>query len=272
MGRRLRTSLWLQLREYRSRLVPLVMLAMLPLLFWAGTFFSIDPNAKAVSTEVLAPYETAVGPLVVAEVPERDTWPMDTAFMGVGWGLAAAALFSIIGSGARDRRLILAGYRAWEILLARLVILLLLAVPISGIPVLVTALFSAMTPPHLGLVWLGCYFAAVVGAGIGLIVGSLLPRQLEGTILLIGIIGTEISIPFDVTLRHYLPLYGPQALFVAGRFAADPIVLAHVLRGLAWGAGLTAIATALWTWRVRVYRQPEPTIEPAAYQPRTRTP
>lgn len=272
MGRRLRTSLWLQLREYRARVAPLVLLALLPLLIWVGTFFSIDPNATAPAAEVLVAYESAIGPLAVTEVPERDTWPMDTAFMGVGWGLAAAALFSIIGSGARDRRLILAGYRAWEILLARLVILLLLALPVSGIPVLLTVVFSSLSPPHLGVVWLGCYFAGVVGAGIGLIVGSLLPRQLEGTILLIGLIGTEISIPFDVTLRHYLPLYGPQALFVAGRFAADPIVLGHVLRALGWAAGLAALATALWTWRVRVYRPPRPRAEPAAYQARIETP
>jgi hypothetical protein len=174
--------------------------------------------------------------------------------MGVGWALAAAGLFSVIGSGARDRRLVLAGFRPWEIMLARLLILLSIAVPVSLLPVAIIAGFSTLAPPSIGLVWLGSFFAAAVGAAIGLIVGSLLPRQLEGTILLIGIIGTEISIPLTISLRHYLPLFGPQALFLAGRFTVEPIVLVHVLRSIGWLVGLSALAAALWTWRVRVHK------------------
>jgi hypothetical protein len=271
MGRRFRTSLLLQLREYRARLIPLVMLALLPIGFWAATYFSLPPDAAPVPGDVLEPYTATVGPLVTADVPERDTWPMDTAFMGVGWGLAAAALFSVIGSAARDRRLILAGYHAWEIVLARFLILLGISVLVAVAPVALVVGFSSVPPPNVGLVWLGAFFAAVVGAGIGLIIGSLLPRQLEGTILLIGIIGVEVSLPLSLPVRHYLPLYGPQALFLAGRLAAHPDILGQVLRALVWTGGLFASAVALWTWRVRVYRPAPSTASAVSQQARLRS-
>ena len=174
--------------------------------------------------------------------------------MGVGWALGAAGLFTVIGSGARDRRLVLAGFRPWEIMLARFLILIFLALPVSLLPVVIIAGFSTLTPPNIGLVWLGSFFAATVGAAIGLIVGSLLPRQLEGTILLIGIIGVEMSIPFSADFRHYLPFFGSHALFLAGRFTSEPIVLVHVLRSLAWAAVLSTLAIALWTRRVRIFQ------------------
>lgn len=252
-GRRFRTSLWLQLREYRTRLLPLFLVALLPVGFWAATFFSVPPDAEPIPQQRLEPYAAVIGPISVAEIPEADTWPVDTMLMGVAWALAAAALFSVVGSGARDRRLVLAGFRPWEIMTARLLILLLIAVPVSLLPVAVIAGFSTLTPPNIGLVWVGSFFAAAVGAAIGLIVGSLLPRQLEGTILLIGIIGVEVSIPFSVTFRHYLPLFGPHALFLAGRFTSEPIVLVPVLRSLAWAAGYSAFAIFLWTRRVRIF-------------------
>ncbi len=256
-GRRFRTSLLLQLREYRARALPLVMVALLPVGFWAATFFSLPADAAPVPPQVLGSYTSVIGPLVGTEIPQRDTWPVDTMLMGVGWALAAAALYSVIGSGDRDRRLVLAGFRPWEIMLARFLILLAIAIPVSLIPVAVIAGFSTLTPPSLGLVWLGSFLAAAVGAAIGFIIGSLLPRQLEGTILLFGIIGVEMSIPLAISLRQFLPLYGPHALFLAGRFALEPSVVGPVLRAIGWAAGLSAIAILLWTWRVRIFQEPE---------------
>ena len=270
--RRFTTSLRFQLREYRARLLPLLMLALLPLAFWSATYFSLPGDAEAIPPDVIESYVgDVIGRVDLTELSERDTWPFDTTFMGVGWGVAAAALFSVIGSAARDRRLVLAGFRPWELLLARFLILLLIAVPISLMPVALLAGFADTPPTNLGLVWLGSLFTAVVAIGVGLIVGSLLPRQLEGTILLIGLVGVELSIPMTLTFRHYLPFFGPQALFTAGRFAADPLIAIHVLRSLAWTLGLTAVAVALWTRHVRVRRWGAPAPHPSEARAMQRT-
>ena len=253
--RRFSTSLRFQLREYRARLLPLFMLGMLPLAFWSATFFSLPEESEPVSAEFIDSYVgDVVGRIEISEISERDTWPFDTTFMGVGWGLSAAALFSIIGSGARDRRLVLAGFRPWELLIARFAILLVIAVPISLMPVALLAGFADTSPINMWLVWLGSMFTAIVAIGVGLIVGSLLPRQLEGTILLIGLVGVELSISMTLEFRHYLPFFGPQALFTAGRFAADAVVMEHVLRSIGWTLGLTAVAVVLWTRHVRIRR------------------
>jgi hypothetical protein len=139
-------------------------------------------------------------------------------------------------------------------MLARFLILLSIAIPVSLIPVVVIVVLSTVPPPNIGLVWLGLFLTAAVGAAIGLIVGTLLPRPLEGTILLIAIFSIEFSIPSTVSLRHYLPLYGPQAIFLAGRFSSEPSILFHVLRSLAWATGLSALAIVMWTWRVRIFQ------------------
>jgi hypothetical protein len=132
-------------------------------------------------------------------------------------------------------------------------ILVLLGLVVSLIPPVLVALFADTPPMNIGLVWLGSVFFALVGAAIGLIVGSLLPRPLEGTIVLIGIVGVEVSIPLTLTLRHYFPFFGPQALYLAGRFAADPVIWSHVLRGVLWTAGLSLAAIAIWSWKVRIH-------------------
>ncbi len=252
-GGRFRTSLLMQLREYRARALPLVMVALLPMGMWAASFFSLPADATVPAQE-LESYAVDIGPLAWTEIPVRDNWPEFTLLMGVAWAMGAAALFSVIGSGGRDRRLVLTGFRPWEIMLARFLILLSIAIPVSLIPVVIIAGFSTLPPPSIGLVWLGSFFTAAVGAAIGLTVGSLLPRPLEGTLLLLGIIGLEMMTPFSVSFRHYLPLYGPQTLFLAGRWTSEPSILIHVLRSLAWAAGLSAFAIVLWTWRVRNFQ------------------
>ena len=231
------------------------MLAMLPLAFWSATFFSLPPDAEPVLPDEIDSYiGDVVGSIELTEISQRDTWPFDTTFMGVGWGVAAAALFSVIGSGSRDRRLVMAGFCPWELLVARFGILLLIAIPISLMPVVLLAGFADTTPVHLWLVWLGSMLTAVVAIGIGLIIGSLLPRQLEGTILLIGLVGVELSIPMTLGFRQYMPLFGPQALFTAGRFAADPVIMEHILRSFVWASGLTIAAILLWSRHVRIHR------------------
>ncbi len=253
-GRRFRTSLLMQLREYRARTLPLVMVALIPMGWWAANFFSVPADAEPVLPQELESFAAGIGPLVWTDPLEGNIWAMFSLLVGVAWAMGVAALFSVIGSGSRDRRLVLAGFRPREIMLARFLILLSIAIPVSLIPVLVIAGLSTLPPPNIGLVWLGLFFTAAVGAAIGLIVGSLLPRPLEGTMLLIAIFSVEFSIASSVPLRHYLPLYGPQAVFLAGRLTYEPIILLHVLRSLAWAAGLSAIAIVLWTWRVRIFQ------------------
>ena len=174
--------------------------------------------------------------------------------IGVGWALGTASLFSVVGSNARDRRLAMAGFLPWEILSARLAILSFLALVISMMPTIFIPIFSDTPPTDLFLVWIGSLAMGFGGIGLGLIIGSVFPRQLEGTLVLIGIIGVEVSIPLATDGRQFMPLFGSQAIYNAGRFAVDPIVLAPLIKSVVWTAGLIGVAIFLWSRRVRVIR------------------
>jgi len=179
-GGRFRTSLLMQLREYRARALPLVMVALLPMGMWAASFFSL-PADVTVPAQELESYTAGIGPLAWTETP-RARQLARVHFAQWGWrGPWARPRSSVsVGSGSRDQRLVLAGFRPWEIMLARFLILLSIAVPVSLITVMVIAGFSTLPPPNIGLVWLGLFFTAAVGAAIGLIAGSLLPARLRG--------------------------------------------------------------------------------------------
>jgi hypothetical protein len=226
----------------------------LPLAFWAGTFFSIPPDTEPIPREQFQDYEEVIGTIELTEISERDTWPIDTMLMGVGWALATASLFSVVGSNARDRRLAMAGFLPWEILAARLSILSFVALAISLIPTILIPIFSDTAPTNLLLVWIGSLLMGFAGIAIGLIIGSVFPRQLEGTLVLIGVIGIEVGIPLTLDGRQFMPLFGSQAIFTAGRFAVDPIVLSPLIKSAIWTAGLIAVATTLWSRKVHVYR------------------
>jgi len=147
-GRRFRTSLLMQLREYRARVLPLVMVALIPMGWWAANFFSVPADAEPVPPQELESFAAGIGPLVWTDPPEGDIWAMLSLLTGVAWAMGAAALFSVIGSGSRDRRLVLAGFRSREIMLARFLILLSIAIPVSLIPVVVIAGLSTLPSPQ----------------------------------------------------------------------------------------------------------------------------
>jgi hypothetical protein len=100
--------------------------------------------------------------------------------------------------------------------------------------------FSTFPLPHPSLVWLASFFTAAVEAAIGLSIGPVIPRPLEVTGLLMGIIGFEKMTPCSVSFRHYLPLFVPHAFFLLGRWASEISIRTHGWRSLNWAASLFA--------------------------------
>ena len=165
--------------------------------------------------------------------------------------MAGAALFSVLASRGSDPRLVLAGFRPAELLLGRLLLLLAL-----GLAILVgfAALIAAVTrPDDLGLLVLGLGLAALVGVPLGLAVAALLPRELEGTMTIIGVVGINMSLAPGSTLATFLPFNGAAELLYASA-GLDYAALPAVVHGVAYALALLALAVAAWTRRVRVRR------------------
>ncbi len=171
--------------------------------------------------------------------------------VGMAWSVAGAGLFAVLAARRVDPRLVQAGFRPVELLLGRLPVLvgfgLALAAVFGGF------LIARSEPARSGALLLGVGLAALVGVPLGLAVAALLPRELEGMLTIIGVVGIELSLPAGAAIAPFLPLYGPlRTLAVASGRGGE--VGPSLLHGLAYGAGLFALAVALWTRRVRVRR------------------
>jgi hypothetical protein len=171
--------------------------------------------------------------------------------IGMAWSVAGAALFSMLAARHIDPRLVLSGYRPHELLLGRLLLLegfaLLLLV---GFSALIEILSPAKEPAALVV---GLALAALIGVAVGLAAAAVVPRELEGTLAIVGVVGVNMSVPPDVALAPALPFYGAADFLhrAAGASDAGARALAHAL---GYTAALLAVAIVFWARRVRVRR------------------
>jgi hypothetical protein len=148
-----------------------------------------------------------------------------------------------------DRRLIVAGFRPGETVLARLIVLgsgTALVVTVSAI---VTALnFNAASwlPLIASLMLLGLIYAA-----IGALAGALLDK-LAATYLMLFLVMTDLGVVqtpmFHVTpgrLAVLLPGYGPSRVMYDGAFSTTFHAGSELLLSLGWAAALTIAVTVV---------------------------
>ena len=243
------TSLRMQAAEYRHRLLLLLLVMLLPVTFFAATYYSTRTEPSPIAIEV--PGRTGVS---LVRPPERETWPVSIGLMGVSWAVAAAAFFSVTGNLQKDRRLVLAGYRAWELLLARLTILAVFSVALAFSAMLIfTGLASSN---HPWITWVAAFLAGLIAAGVGLLLGTLLPRPTEGMLLIIMIFGVGMSLGQDA--GRYFFMHPTQQLLTVGRFSQDPWPYPYIWQGLLVAAAFVAGAVLLWWLRTRIPRRPLP--------------
>ncbi len=219
-ARRIATAAVMQGRDLFRRYVALALMVALPLLF----YFALLPGGYAIM----------VGGI------------------GLMWSISAAALFAVLASRDTDPRLVLSGYRPWELLVGRWLLLEGLSALLVGAFV---ALFLAISrPTALVELVLGVALSGFIAVPVGLTLGALLPRELEGTLVIIALVGIELTLPGNSSLAPYLPLYGPSQLLAAAAALhgiSPPPLWVSVVHGLAYAAALTLLAALLWTLKVR---------------------
>jgi hypothetical protein len=216
--RRVLTIATTQGRDLLRRHLALVMLASLPTLFYLS----------------VAGQHISKG---------QDPWNLNIAVIGVAWAVAGGAFFLALSSRRIDQRLLLAGYRPAELVLGRLVFLQAFAFLIAAV---YTVLFVARSSATAGPLVLAVAVTALIGVPLGLALAAVLPRELEGTLALIAIIGIQTSLPPDLAIAPALPFYGPIKL-IQTSWNSHGAILPYFGHGLLAAGLLLALAMVLWT-------------------------
>ncbi len=181
-------------------------------------------------------------PLTFYLANAADPYAPVLAGVGMSWAVAGAALFAVLAARSVDPRLVQAGFHPRELLLGRLLLLAGLGLILAAVCAVVVIPISA--PPRL----------LVVLPGVA--VAALLPRELEGMLTIIGVVGIELSLPAGAALAPFLPLYGPiKILALASGDEGSPAP--WLLHGFGYAAALFALAVLVWTRRVRLRRPTE---------------
>ena len=186
-------------------------------------------------------------------IPAGEEYGLIAGAIGVCWAVAAAGMFGILGWRQSDPRLTLAGARSREGLLGRLFVLVVVAlglVALFGPQILVRSAELVADPAAFTL---GLTLMALVSVPLGLAVGALVPRELEGTLVLVGIVGVETSIPHETALAGALPLWGPLQVMQIGAGHIEGPITGGVVHSTVAAVLLLTVAALLWRRRIRIH-------------------
>jgi len=155
-----------------------------------------------------------------------------------------------------DRRLVLAGYRAHEVLVAKLVVLLSLVALLAVYESLI--LSPWVVPKHFGGLALGFFFGGLVYGCLGMLVGALVRGELEGVFVIVFLTNIDAGwlqnpIYFahsqSKSLIQSLPGYGPIQLAVVNAFT-DDAPHGILSRAIVWSA--VALGASLFAFGMRI--------------------
>jgi ABC-2 type transport system permease protein len=167
-------------------------------------------------------------------------------------------LFQVISARNGDERAAIAGFPRTAMLTTRLVTMVVVA--LAGAIVAFTV-FSYRVDVAASLLAFGTLCLAGLVYGLfGVIIGTLVPRELDGSLLLVFLadldnalssglfpLTTTVSVPFvgDVHVTDIVPLYHPHELFAAAGLDGE-LPGGHLIPALGWLLGLLLVAFAAY--------------------------
>lgn len=186
------------------------------------TFFRERTNLVLVV--MLPPIVLVAFDIALETMGETPGIKMPPAAAELGGALFATAflagllgVFQAVGRSGPDRRLIVSGYRPWELLTARLLTIVAVSGLVAGLVYITFRLLAAVDPELPLLMFGGLLVAAVTYGLLGIIIGSLVGRELEASLVLVFLADFDAFaalgvIPIDSEIVEYVPLAHPHAL------------------------------------------------------------
>jgi hypothetical protein len=172
--------------------------------------------------------------------------------LGLGWAFSAAALFAGGAARAIEPRLRLSGFGSGHLVLGRLCALWTLGAVLS-VPYWILIRFDQDNVRY-GAVALIMALTVAVSAPFGLALSAVLPRELEGTLLLLVIIGLQMMMDPAGSATRALPFWFSREI---GTYAVDHTDGSYLERGLVHGMAFAAalIAVVLTVSAIRLRRR-----------------
>ena len=174
------------------------------------------------------------------------------AGLGLAFAVATLALFSGTAAKAAEPRLRIGGYRPGQLYTGRLLALIGIGLALGAAYWTIITLDQDLRRP--GAVALMLAVTVIVAAPLGLLIGAVVPRDLEGALLLISMIGLQFLMDPAKSSARLLPLWSNREL---GTYAVDATDSGYLQRGLLHALACTVLlvgVTALLT-SVRLRRR-----------------
>jgi len=233
MSARARTATAMAFRDQRRRPLVLILLVIVPAYV----------ITRSIAETLPTPRDVGLPGGVLVHTTMKDVHGAEMGGVTIAFVVALVGVFVMQSALEGDRRLVLAGFRPGEAVLARLAVLLAATAVVVGVSALVTALsFDAASWPEViaALVLIGLIYG-----GIGALAGALLDK-LAATYLMLFLAMTDVGIVqspmFSTTPGRFavlLPAYGPSRLMYEGAFSTSFQAAGELALGLAWLAALS---------------------------------
>ncbi|MFC5753277.1 ABC transporter permease [Actinomadura rugatobispora] len=225
------------------------------MIFMPASYFLVSYLTTAGDARVPDQVWTGDGHQTV-NVLDRDLRAIYLAVLGTSVTSSFAALTTVRSSMGVMRRLRLAGYRAGQLLSARLLVLLL-------ITALSTAVFMAIFVPLVNLqsvlIVTGAFLlVGLIGVAIGTLVGLVVPREFEAFMLVVAIAGVQMALGRgDSSAEEYMPYTPAIDAMKAGAFTRTGDLALQFGQGLVYVAVVFGLVFAVWNLRTRVWKRGE---------------
>lgn len=234
----------------RNRMI-LLLLFILPALFYTIAWITLSGD------RIIFILGSVKGKPVVPVVQEQ----LGLIFIGLAaTGLIASflAMTMMQKNALAKKRLVLCGYRPFELSAATIAVVLLTMVIISIYIALMGWLF--MRPMHLWGVIFGYILCGYVYGSYGLLVGAILKGELEGILFIVLLANLDVgwlqnpiyySAAQTKAVIEWLPAFFPSQTTIISAFTNYPSLLPG-LAGFLYGTLLLIIAFLIFWYRIRI--------------------
>lgn len=149
------------------------------------------------------------------------------ASLGVGFAVSTAALFSAVGGRGVEPRLVLSGFRPRHLYAGRALALGTAGLGVSACYSIVILLDQEVRNP--AAVPVEMVLTTLVAVPFGLLLGGVVPRDLEGTLLLISVIGAQMVVDPGKDFAKGLPFWSTREVIT---YAVDAPGSASLTSGI----------------------------------------